>query len=79
MEFNLCKWLKKIGARGIPNNHWSVDKIRMQTQDWLDDLPQPQRIKCHKNENGFYVIDSYGFDQYYGSNVRNNNQGHGER
>jgi len=79
MEFNLCKWLKKIGCRDVPNNHWSVNKIMMQTQDWLDRLPQPQRIKCHKNEKGYYIIDAYGFGHTHQNVTDDNNQGHGER
>lgn len=79
MEFNLCKWLRKIGVKDIPDNHWNIHRYGIQSQEWLNQIPSPTRIKCHKNEKGFYIIDDYSFDEEAQETVNDNNQGHGER
>jgi hypothetical protein len=79
MEFNLCKWLRKLGVSNVPENHWSINKVRLQSSEWLDSIPRPSKIKCHKNEKGYYIIDSYEFEQKPEEIFNDNSQGHGER
>ena len=61
LEFIVWKWLKSIGAKGLPDKHWNMNKEGLQSQEWLDTIPKPIAIKAHINEKGYYHIDSYSF------------------
>ena len=61
LEFIVWKWLKSVGAKGLPDKHWNMNKEGLQSQEWLDTIPKPISIKAHLNEKGYYQIDSYTF------------------
>jgi len=61
LEFIVWKWLKSVGAKGLPDKHWNMNKESLQIQEWLDTIPKPTAIKAHINEKGYYHIDSYSF------------------
>jgi len=61
LEFIVWKWLKSVGANGLPDKHWNMNKEGLQSQEWLDTIPKPIAIKAHINEKGYYQIDSYSF------------------
>ena len=61
LEFIVWKWLKSVGAKGLPDKHWNMNKEGLQSQEWLDTIPKPIAIKAHLNEKGYYQIDSYSF------------------
>lgn len=61
LEFIVWKWLKSVGAKGLPDKHWNMNKESLQIQEWLDTIPKPIAIKAHLNEKGYYQIDSYSF------------------
>lgn len=62
MEYLLWKWLKSINAPNLPQHHWHLNKQALIDADYLDTLPVPIKIKAHKNEKGYYQIDSYFFE-----------------
>lgn len=61
LEFIVWKWLKSVGAKGLPDKHWNMNKEGLQSQEWLDTIPKPIAVKAHINEKGYYQIDSYSF------------------
>jgi DNA repair protein RadD len=62
LEFSLWKWLKGL-TLNLPRHHWHLDKIKIQSMDFLNTLPRPISIIAHKNEKGYYQIDSYQFEK----------------
>ena len=62
LEFSVWKWLKNL-TLDIPKHHWHLDKNKIQSVDFLDALPKPIGIIAHKNEKGYYQIDSYQFEK----------------
>jgi hypothetical protein len=62
LEFSVWKWLKNL-TTDVPKHHWHLDKNKIQSVDFLDALSKPIAIIGHKNEKGYYQIDSYQFDK----------------
>jgi len=62
LEFPLWKWLKGL-TLNLPKHHWHLDKNKIQSFDFLNTLPMPVSIIAHKNEKGYYQIDSYQFEK----------------
>jgi len=54
--------LSRSNAPNLPQHHWHLNKQALIDADYLDTLPVPIKIKAHKNEKGYYQIDSYFFE-----------------